>query len=46
MERPKESFNVTPRFLIWAANWVGHELGSDLQEEEHRMYRIQLDNMV
>lgn len=42
MERQKESFNVTLRFLIWAANWVG----SDLQEEEHRMYSRQLDNMV
>lgn len=37
---------MTPRFLVWAANWVGHELGSGLQEENTEMSSTQLDNMV
>lgn len=31
---------------MWAANWVGHELESGLQEESTEMSRTQLDNRV
>lgn len=34
--RQKESSNMTARFLIKAANWMGHELEPGPQEEEYR----------
>lgn len=32
---------MTPRFLVWAANWVGHKL----QEQNTEISSRQLDNM-